>query len=71
MIDFSKLSQKTQANAVLHPGISPITVRIQDKRVLMMLQEIQHIMPHGTPMLTIIESTIQHVYRQLKKNKAI
>ena len=71
MIDFSKLTQKPQANSVLHTSFSPITVRIQDKRVLMMLQEIQHITPHRTPMLIIIESIIQHVYQQLKKNKAI
>lgn len=67
MIDFSALKKLSHADIVSNKSFSPINVRISDKKLLMMVREIQEVIDENIPPQTIIESMIVHTYKQLKK----
>ncbi len=67
MIDFTKLKRLERDDIVSYKTHAPISIRISDKQVLMMMRELMDVLPDKTSADTIVESMIVHVYKQLRK----
>jgi hypothetical protein len=67
MIDFTKLKRLERDDMVSYKTHTPISIRISDKQVLMMMRELMDVLPDKTSADEIVESMIVHVYKQLRK----
>jgi len=71
MIDFSAMKKIRTDGMVTNKHLGVINLRISEKKLLMMVREIQDALNDRTPPQIIIESMIVHTYKQLKKEGKI
>lgn len=70
-IDFSRLARRQHHDVISSKSHSAVTIRIQDKRVLMMIQDIRDVIGQQVAVQDVIESCIISTYQQLKKEQKL
>ena len=70
-IDFSRLSRRRPQDIISNKSHSAINIRIQDKRVLMMIQDIRDVIGQQVSVQDVIESCIISTYNTLKKEQKL
>lgn len=70
-IDFSRLARRQHHDVISNKSHSAVNIRIQDKRVLMMIQDIRDVIGQQVAVQDVIESCIISTYQQLKKEQKL
>jgi hypothetical protein len=70
-IDFSRLSRRRPQDIISNKSHSAVNIRIQDKRVLMMIQDIRDVVGEQVTIQDVIDSCIISTYQQLKKDQKL
>jgi len=70
-IDFSRLPRRHNQDIISNKSHSAVNIRIQDKRVLMMIQDIRDVITETTSVQDVIESCIIATYNTLKKEQKL
>jgi hypothetical protein len=70
-IDFSRLSRRRHQDIISNKSQSAVNIRIQDKRVLMMIQDIRDVITETPSVQDVIESCIIATYNTLKKEQKL
>lgn len=70
-IDFSRLPRHNKQDTVNNRTYSAVNIRIQDKRILMMIQGIRDVVSDTVTMQDVIESCIISTYNTLHKEQKL
>lgn len=71
IIDFSRLSRRHNHDIISNKSHSAVNIRIQNKRVLMMIQDIRDVITETPSVQDVIESCIIATYNTLKKEQKL
>jgi hypothetical protein len=70
-IDFSRLARRNKQDTVTGRSFSALHIRIHDKRLLMMIQDIRGLVSDTVTAQDVIESCIISTYNTLQKEQKL